>query len=50
MNKTVYRHLLEQRWREEGALDLLVSGLIIFLCSTNLLIADGAYSSDECCT
>lgn len=24
MSKTVYRHLLEQRWREEGALDLLV--------------------------
>lgn len=25
MNQTVYRHLLEQRWRNEGPLDLLVS-------------------------
>ena len=24
MSKPVYRHMLEQRWREEGALDLLV--------------------------
>jgi len=24
MNQTVYRHLVEQRWRNEGALDLLV--------------------------
>lgn len=24
MSKRVYRHLLEQRWREEGSLDLLV--------------------------
>ncbi|CAL1697070.1 unnamed protein product [Somion occarium] len=24
LNQTVYRHLIEQRWREEGALDLLM--------------------------
>jgi hypothetical protein len=26
MNQKVYRHLIEQRWRNQGALDLLVRG------------------------
>ena len=30
MNQKVYRHLIEQRWRNEGALDLLVCRLNIF--------------------
>lgn len=33
MSKPIYRHLVEQRWREEGDLDLLVrtSSSIIYV-------------------
>lgn len=49
MTKPVYRHLVEKRWREEGALDLLVR--CIFLYDLNLLLStpflDGTYSPNE---
>jgi large subunit ribosomal protein L35 len=49
MTRPVHRHLLEQRWREEGALDLLVGVLMhnaYFLRSSRTL--DGTYTSDAC--
>ena len=31
MSKAVDRHIIEHRWRREGALDLLVCRLVLFL-------------------
>jgi len=37
MSQKVYRHLIEQRWRNEGALDLLVRSFIQYILSLTLL-------------
>lgn len=47
MSQTVYRRLLEQRWREEGTLDLLVSRIRIMYGRSSQSVLDGAYSSNE---
>lgn len=50
MSKPSHRHLLEQRWRGEGKLDLLVcfsSQSQAKLSLTDYIIIDGAYSPDE---
>ena len=49
MHQLIYRHLSEKRWREEGALDLLVR--VSAMQQPQLLswpVTDGAYSPDEC--
>jgi hypothetical protein len=40
MSKAVYRHLAEQKWRNEGDLDLLVS----FLAFYALIFADTLFT------
>lgn len=52
MSKPVYRHLAEQQWRTNGALDLLVMFRHLFFNSGRLNIekcADGTRVSDERC-
>ena len=48
MNQKVYRHLVEQRWRSEGALDLLVrhSNLLVSHLVFNVFGLDGASLPD----
>ena len=41
MSKPIYRHLVEQKWREEGDLDLLVCCVCIMLENTGRLLTWG---------
>lgn len=51
MSKPVYRHLVEQRWREEGDLDLLVrSPRFIEILHAEYRREDGTYPPNERCT
>jgi len=48
MSQKVYRHLIEQRWRNEGALDLLVRcfNAFRFFALFNISLLDGASLPD----
>lgn len=50
MSKAVDRHIIEQRWRKEGALDLLVCRLILYslIHSFPSHPSDGTYSPNAC--
>jgi hypothetical protein len=48
LTKPVYRHLLEQRWKNEGALDLVVRQNVAFVLNASQRLKDGACAPDEC--
>jgi hypothetical protein len=49
MSQKVYRHLIEQRWRNEGALDLLVATRFLsVVISVNQITIDGTSLPDAC--
>lgn len=48
MSKLSHRYLVEQKWRKEGDLDLLVGFVLSFCLVLNLAVLDGAHLSNEC--
>lgn len=49
MSIAAHRHLLEQRWRSEGALDLLVRSSVAFRLVLGLnTFLDGTNTPNEC--
>jgi len=50
MSKPVHRHLMEQKWRKDGGLDLLVRAHCSTVCLVrcNVYSTDGTYPPNEC--